>query len=149
MPTHYRGTQAERRALDAYIKLMRATNSVTTHLERQLAAYDLTENQFGALEMLYHLGPTQQGTLSRKLFTTKGNVTALTDRLERLGFITRSRDDQDRRAVTVSLTDAGRTLVERILPGHVAEIVRLMDALEIEEQVQLGALCKKLGLSVA
>jgi hypothetical protein len=67
MPTHYRGSTQEKAALDAYIKLMRAAESVTARLEPLMRAADLTVGQFGALEALLHLGPLCQRDLGRKL----------------------------------------------------------------------------------
>jgi hypothetical protein len=58
MPTHYRGSTEERTSLDAYIKLMRAAESVTARLEPLMRGADLTVGQFGALEALLHLGPS-------------------------------------------------------------------------------------------
>ena len=57
MSTHCRGSKKEIRALDAYIKLMRAAESVTDRTSRHLAAAGLTISQFGVLEALLHLGP--------------------------------------------------------------------------------------------
>ena len=57
MPTHYKGTEEERRALDVFIKLMRAAESVADRTGGPMAAAGLTPSQFGVLETLYHLGP--------------------------------------------------------------------------------------------
>ncbi|MBI1941443.1 MAG: MarR family transcriptional regulator, partial [Acidobacteria bacterium] len=54
MPTHYAGTPGEVKALDAYIKLMRAAESVSGRAARHLAASPLTLSQFGVLEALFH-----------------------------------------------------------------------------------------------
>ncbi len=62
MPTHYRGSAQERAALDTYIKLMRAADSVTARLDPLMRAAHLTLGQFGTLEALLHLGPSASGT---------------------------------------------------------------------------------------
>ena len=62
MPTHHRGTAQERAALDAYIKLMRAADSVTARLDPLMRAASLTVGQFGALEALLHRGRSASGT---------------------------------------------------------------------------------------
>src|SRR4029450_10504117 len=64
MPTHYRGAPADVAALDTYIKLMRAAESVTARLEPGMAAVGLTVGQFGALEALLHLGPLSASATS-------------------------------------------------------------------------------------
>src|SRR5258708_25971663 len=74
MPTHYRGSAQERAGLDAYIKLMRAADSVTARLDPLMRAADLTFGQFGALEALLHRGPLCQRDLGRKLLRSGGNI---------------------------------------------------------------------------
>ena len=68
MGTHYQGTKAEVRALDAYIKLLRASDSIVGRLGQNLRAEDeLTLSQFGVLEALLHLGPMCQRDLGAKI----------------------------------------------------------------------------------
>ncbi|NLF76610.1 MAG: MarR family transcriptional regulator, partial [Chloroflexi bacterium] len=74
MPTHYDGTPEERRALDAYIKLQRAADTVLARTTAHLAAHGLTVSQFGALEALYHLGTLSQRDLAQKLLKSTGNI---------------------------------------------------------------------------
>jgi MarR family transcriptional regulator, 2-MHQ and catechol-resistance regulon repressor len=144
--TQYRGTAKETRALNAYIKLMRAANSVKVRLERRLLKVGLTENQFGTLETLLHLGPLNPRTIRDKLLTTGGNVTVIVDNLERRSLVRRIRDRKDRRRVTIHLTAEGRRLVDSIMAGHVAAIVDELAVLTGPEQDQLGRLCKRVGL---
>jgi MarR family 2-MHQ and catechol resistance regulon transcriptional repressor len=145
MPTHYAGTAVERRALNAYITLMRASDSVTARLQPRLDAARLTTCQFGVLEVLHHLGPQPQGRLGLKLLRSGGNITMVVDNLERRGLVRRERGREDRRTVTVRLRDAGRRLIARIFPRHVRAIVHEMDTLSARELETLRALCRKLG----
>lgn len=145
MPTRYRGTEQEVRALDAFVKLMRASESVSARLMRRLDAAGLTVSQFGALEALHHVGPMYQRELGTKLLKSTGNITMVVDNLEKRGLARRERDAEDRRYVTVHLTDAGRQLIEQIFPGHVDAIVQEMSVLNPEEQELLGRLCRRLG----
>jgi MarR family transcriptional regulator, 2-MHQ and catechol-resistance regulon repressor len=148
MPTHYQGTHQETRALNTYIKLMRAADSVQSQLDLALHEDSLTENQFGTLEVLYHLGPMHQRELGQKLFTSKGNITHVLENLERHQLVKRERNATDRRQIMVRLTTSGRKTVERVLPQQVAQIVALFAGLTPVEQDTLGELCKKLGLAV-
>lgn len=146
MPTHYRGSAQEKAALDAYIKLMRAADSVTARLEPLMRAADLTVGQFGTLEALFHLGPLCQRDLGRKLLRSGGNITVVVGNLARRGLVRRTRGPQDRRFVTVTLTGKGRRLIGRMFPRHVRHVVREMGALSLPEQAELGRLCRQLGL---
>jgi MarR family 2-MHQ and catechol resistance regulon transcriptional repressor len=145
MGTHHRGTPAEVRALDAYIKLRRASNTVLGRLDPSFRAAGLSENQLGVLEALFHLGPLHQAELGRKLLVSRANVTLLVDHLVGRGLVRRERQSDDRRRVRVTLTAEGRRLVRRVFAGHVAAIVAAMGPLTAAEQQELGRLCRKLG----
>ena len=147
MGIRYKGTKAENRALDAYIKLVRASESVVGRLVQNLRAEDdLTLSQFGVLEALMHLGPMCQRELGVKILKSSGNVTMVVDNLEKRGLVARRRSVEDRRVTEVDLTAKGRALIKGIFPRHAAEITAEMGRLTAAEQKQLGALCRKLGL---
>jgi MarR family 2-MHQ and catechol resistance regulon transcriptional repressor len=145
MPTHYKGSAKEVLALDTFVKLNRASESLLARLQQHGTQSELTPSQFGVLEALYHLGPMCPGELSTKLLKSGGNITLVIDNLEKQGLVQRERDTHDRRMITVSLTPAGRELIGRIFPAHVAAIVEEMNCLTAEEQKTLGRLCRKLG----
>jgi len=149
MPTHYRGTDEETRALNAWISLARATNAVGSFVHGPVAAAGLTVTQFGALETLLHLGPLVQRELASKLLTSPGNVVMVLDHLERRGLVRRERHPTDRRAMVVGLTDAGRALIEQLFPKHARTVAEAFSVLEPEEQEALHRLCRKLGLGQA
>jgi len=148
MPTHYDGTEEEKRVLDAYIKLMRASDTITARLNELRAHGGLSVSQFGTLEALYHLGPLYQKDIGEKILKSGGNITMVIDNLESKGYVERRRDAEDRRYVVVHLTETGKTEIENILPQHVEYIVDMLNVLTPEEQERLGKLCRKLGRGV-
>lgn len=145
MPTHYRGKPEQVAALDAYIKLMRAADSVTARLQPVMGSVGLTFGQFGTLEALLHLGPLCQRDLGRKLLRSSGNTTVVVNNLVQRGLVRRARRRDDRRFITVTLTDKGRQLIETLFPRHVALVVREMGLLSRREQGELGRLCRLVG----
>lgn len=149
MPARYKGSAREVRALDTFVKLTRATETLGTQLQRHLASLEITPPQLAVLEALLHVGPMSQSELGRKLLRSNPNMTALLDNLERSKWIQRERSPEDRRVVVVSLTPEGRRVIERVFPAHAAHVTALMGALTAEEQETLGELCKKLGLSLS
>ncbi len=146
MATHYQGTEHEIRALNAYIKMMRAANSVSERVHAHLLSHKLTSSQFGVLEVLYHLGPLFQKDIAEKLLKSGGNITLVIDNLEKRDLVKRRRSEKDRRFIKVYLTGKGTRLLKDILPAHVTAIVQEMDSLDKSEQEELGRLCRKLGL---
>ena len=109
-------------AVRAYVKLMRASRSVLAQIEPGLAARGLTPTQLGVLEALLHQGAMTHRDLGRKVLTSAGNMTDVVDKLERRGLVRRVRDQADRRAVRVELTDAGQALIQEVFPRHAADI---------------------------
>lgn len=145
MPTHYQGTPQEITALDTFIKLTRATDSLLSRLSQHGTQGDLSPSQFGVLEALYHLGAMFQNELAAKILKSSGNLTMVIDNLEKRKLVRRVRDAEDRRKVQVLLTDEGRDLISHLLPGHVTAITAEMNSLTSEELNRLGELCKRLG----
>lgn len=145
MPTHYKGTHQEISALNTYIKLTRASDSLLTRLSQRGTQGDLTPSQFAVLEVLYHLGPMCQRDIGDKLLKSRGNITLVIDNLEKRSLVQRERDPNDRRMIQVLLTEDGRTLISKLFPGHLAAIVDELSVLDPEEQEVLGKLCRKLG----
>lgn len=145
MSIHYNGTQEEIRALNAFVKLMRAANSLDARLLQHGCLGDLTASQFGVMEALYHLGSMCQTELAQKILKTSGNMTLVIDNLEKHGYVVRQRDTTDRRFITVHLTEAGRRKIEAVLPCQIKAIVAELAILTPEEQETLARLCKKLG----
>lgn len=148
MPTRYPGSEDEQRALNAYIRLTRAVEALSARLHSGDKLEGLTTSQLGVLDALRYLGPMVQKDLAGKILKSSGNLTLVVDNLEKRGLVRRERQSADKRFVTVCLTDQGRALIERVMPGHVDEIRAALSALSPEEQETLGALCKKLGLSL-
>jgi MarR family transcriptional regulator, 2-MHQ and catechol-resistance regulon repressor len=134
------------RALNTYTKLMRAAESVTSRVSRSMAAANLTISQFGVLEALFHKGPLCQRDIAAKILKSTGNITLVIDNLEKRGLVRRERDSEDRRYLTIHLTEAGMTLIAQIFARVESAIVAEMAALSETEQERLGDLCKKLGL---
>ena len=143
--TRYRGTKDEVRALNAYVKLMRASESVSARVHGHLAKARLTVSQFGVMEALYHLGPLSQGELAKKILRSSGNITMVIDNLEDRGLVKRERNHEDRRFYVVRLTVGGRRLIGSVFPRHAARIVEEMKALTGTEQEELSRLCRKVG----
>jgi len=145
MGTKHQGTPAETRALDTYIKLRRAVNSLSLVEGRVLLDAGLTESQFGVLEALLHLGPLCQRELADKVLKSAGNMTTVVDNLERRDLVERRRDGDDRRVVTVHLTLQGERLVGAIFPKVVDALVGAFSVLTAKDQKQLAVLCRRLG----
>ena len=115
--------------LRAWVQLVRTFYRMQQRIVSALSRHDLTLPQFDVLATLrFGEGVTQQ-ELAEQLLVTKGNVCGLLDRLERLGWVERRADPDDRRANRLHLTAAGRRKIDVVLPAHDALVRDAMRAL--------------------
>lgn len=103
---------------------------------------DLTPPQVHVIAALSlepeHSLPTT--ALAHRICASAPTMTGLIDRLEKQGFVTRERDDGDRRMVKVKLTDAGRdvlVVVDKVITQRLTEILSVLDPEERETFARL------------
>ena len=144
----YRGSKKETLALSTFVKLIRTTETISANIHSYLKVIGLTVSQFGVLEALYHLGPMCQKDIAAKILKSTGNITTVIDNLEKRGLVVRERNDADRRYFNILLTEEGSTLVKNFFPSHAERITEEMNRLTMDEQKELGRLCKKLAMVV-
>ena len=117
-------------------------------LERRAAEHDLSMVQTRLLGVLRDRTPTMN-ELARFLGLDKSSVTGLVDRAERRGLVARVPSAADRRAVLVSLTDQGRSLVSAAAAGFGSDISALLGHLPARDQETLSRLVSRLLVAQA
>jgi DNA-binding MarR family transcriptional regulator len=112
-------------------------------LERLAAERDLSMVQTRLLGVLRDRKPTMN-ELGRLLGLDKSSITGLVDRAERRGLVRRVPSTADRRAVQVSLTGKGRSLVSRVEARFAADVAALLDTLSVPDRKVLTALAGRI-----
>ncbi|WP_066374602.1 MarR family winged helix-turn-helix transcriptional regulator [Herbidospora mongoliensis] len=115
------------RQLNTYFVLTEAVSLLQHHVEQQLRDEGgLSAVQFQLLARLAHApGALTMTELADGVVYSRSGLTYQAGLLEKAGLIERGPSPGDERAVQVAITDKGRDLVARVLPGH-AEGVRDM-----------------------
>lgn len=72
-------------------------------------------------QLVAHDAPASMGTIGRGAGLNPASTSAVVDRLEADGLVTRTRDADDRRVVLVGLTEQGRVAVDRRVAAWQAE----------------------------
>jgi DNA-binding MarR family transcriptional regulator len=124
---------------------------LAAHLERVLAASSAVKSgQFQVLAALRRRDPAPMNAteLARASILTSGAMTAVLDRLEEQGLIRRQIDGDDRRARRITITEKGRTIIDRALEQRLAQHRALNAALSLEEREALSAILRKLLIAV-
>ena len=89
-----------------------------------LDRFGITYPQYLAIVALSSKDGQKVSELGDKLFLESNTLTPLIKRLESAGLASRVRDSQDERVVRVTLTPAGRSLVDEALQCVPSEILR-------------------------
>jgi DNA-binding MarR family transcriptional regulator len=135
-------------AIEAFVRLVRASVAVTRQLSAQLSAdHGLTINDYEALLLLVRAPDSRMRRvdLADGLLLTASGVTRLLDGLERDGFVARDECSSDRRVSYAVLTEAGRTKLREASKSHTRQIRELMGApYDDDELAQLAALLDRL-----
>lgn len=113
----------------AYVRLIRTADALHSAVSKGLANEGLTPSQFSTLKVLRLRGPQAQRDVAKYLLKTGGNVTVVVDNLEKQGYVTRIRDTEDRRMTFVKLTSKGEETFDRVYPGHLLRIRKVMEGL--------------------
>jgi DNA-binding MarR family transcriptional regulator len=124
---------------------------LAAHLERELAASCAVKpGQFQVLAALRRRDPLPMTAteLARAAMLTSGAMTAVLDRLEEQGLVRREIDGEDRRARRITITEKGRSVINRALDQRMARHRALNAALTLEEREALNTLMRKLLIAV-
>ena len=104
------------------------------HLCKELAPGNVSFPQFFLLAFLDQKEVSTMSAIAQKMGHTTAAASGLVARLENLGMVVRSVARDDRRKVMVCITPKGSTLVRRIRQEMVANLMKIMEYLEPEEQ---------------
>lgn len=146
MATNYKGTKQEISSLNNYIKLIRASESLSSRVNLIISKKGLTISQFAVMDVLYNLGALSQKDLGKKILRSGGNITMVIDNLERLGYAERERSKDDRRFFIIHLTKKGKRFFSNIFPIFLDAVVKEFKVLTDMEQLEFQRMCKLVGL---
>ena len=134
-------------AMEVFSRLHRTFLLYRSAVTERFGEVGTNEPGFDVLAALRRSGPEQRrsaGELARQTLVTTGGLTLRVKRLEKEGLVRRERDPEDHRMVYVSLTDAGRDLVDRAADTHFENLRRMLEGLTEAERDDLARLLGRL-----
>jgi DNA-binding MarR family transcriptional regulator len=146
-------TRAERDdhgAIRLWLRMLATNRLVETRTRRLLQErYDTTLPRFDLMAQLERAPDgLRMSELSKRMMVTGGNITGITDLLEREGLVERGADPGDRRAIRVRLTGAGRRGFAAMAAEHERWIVEAFKELTGREMATMAALLARLKAHV-
>jgi DNA-binding MarR family transcriptional regulator len=140
--TRANGVQApDPQQLGAYFALIEAVSLLHHHIEQHLRTEGgLSYVQFQLLARLADAhGQLTMTQLADGVVYSRSGLTYQAGLLEEAGLITRAPSLDDERATLVAITEDGRALFDRVLPGHIQVVRRLLfDPLTDDDLHHLG-----------
>jgi MarR family transcriptional regulator, 2-MHQ and catechol-resistance regulon repressor len=131
-------------AEQALVRLMRVGDRLWRASDERFGRWGLTDNHYNVLRILNGSGePISQAEISRKMLSSRANVTKLLDMLEARKLVRRL-SCEDRRVNLVELTDEGAKFVEETAAEVIGFANEEMRTLTREEQKALFKLLGKL-----
>ena len=98
----------------------------------------VTVPQFRVLVMLYTRGPLNLAAVAAALDVNPSNASRTCDRLMKSGLLDRRESADDRRNVTLTVTEAGRRLVDRVTRHRRVAIDRVLRKMAAPERERLA-----------
>jgi DNA-binding MarR family transcriptional regulator len=133
-------------ALRVWLRLLSCTTLIENLISSRLRGeFDTTLPRFDVMAQLARFPDgLLMSDLSQRLMVSNGNITGITDNLERDGFVERILLPEDRRARKVRLTDKGRVAFDQMAVTHEGWIHDWLSSLSVDEQQVLYMLLGKL-----
>lgn len=122
----------------------RVRSRMRSNFDTTLPRFDLMAQLAGAPRGI------KMSDLSKRMMVTNGNITGITDQLERDGLVERVKVATDRRSSLIRLTAKGRQSFRRMSAEYQAWVSEMFAGLPAERQMQLYELLgelKALGLA--
>src|SRR5215218_2725597 len=115
----------------------------------RICCYDVSVSQCYALEALVRKGGMSLNDLAALLYLDKSTASRVVDALERKGYMTRLPHPEDRRAVLLEATAAGRALEGKIRDSILAEERKLLASFAPEVRQAMTQLLRQLARATA
>ena len=135
------GRAASKTRLRLWLRILKTSRLIETEVREKLREeFDSTLPRFDVMAALYRVeAGLRMSDLSSVLRVSNGNVTGIVDRLVSDGLIVRVPVDNDRRAMIVRLTNAGRELFQRMATKHESWVNEILGGLSTAEATRLMA----------
>jgi DNA-binding MarR family transcriptional regulator len=129
-----------------WLRMLSCTNRIEAVVRQNMQAkFQTTLPRF---DLMAQLERSRQGLrmseLSQRLMVTGGNVTGITDALEKEGLVVREVDQSDRRAYRVRLTAEGQRQFRSMAAEHEQWVIALFDGMSQRSKQQLVELLGEL-----
>src|ERR1700733_8572493 len=101
---------------EAYLRILRTASDLSRAVDQFFRPFDITPSQYNVLRILRGAGADGlcRNEISERMVTATPDMSRLLDRMERAGWVTRERAEDDRRQVSTHITQSGMELLAKL-----------------------------------
>jgi DNA-binding MarR family transcriptional regulator len=98
---------------EVYLSILRTASELSYAVDQFFGQFDITQSQYNVLQILRGAGADGlcRNEISERMVTATPDMTRLLDRMEKAGWVTRKRAEDDRRQVSTHITKSGMELL--------------------------------------
>jgi DNA-binding MarR family transcriptional regulator len=143
-------TDEHHQSLRLWLRMLSCTTRIENEIRSRLrTTFDITLPRFDLMAQLQrHPDGLRMGELSKRMMVTGGNITGITDQLEREQLVVRVQDVNDRRASAVKLTSAGRAAFDEMAAVHERWIEEMLADVAADDKATMIALLSTMKRSL-
>ncbi|WP_340819754.1 MarR family transcriptional regulator [Methanolobus sp. WCC4] len=123
--------------------------SINIYLSKELEPYGIGSGQFPFFMRLLHHEGVSQESLASMLRYDRATITRSVNKLEEMGYVSRKRDPNDKRAYCVFLTDKGREMESALFSISTKLNDVLLRGFSEEEKAMFISLIGKAAMNIA
>lgn len=141
----------DHQSLKVWLRLLSCSTQIETEIRKRLRGeFGMSLARFDYMAQLHrHPDGLRMNALSKFLMVTGGNVTGLTDELEKEGLVERVAEPGDRRSYRVSLTRKGSKLFDKIAAVHEGWVVGFFAGMSAADKGQMQSLLGRLRVQMS
>ncbi|WP_414042799.1 MarR family winged helix-turn-helix transcriptional regulator [Macrococcus sp. EM39E] len=114
-------------------ELRRLADIIKNEGRSELKKQNITDTQFIAIQWIKEVGPLNIGSLAKHMNLAISSTSELVDSLSNNGFAERIKNLEDRRKVSIQLTDKGESVIEAVILKRQMFLNKLVEESIIEE----------------
>jgi DNA-binding MarR family transcriptional regulator len=117
---------------EAFLSVLRTASELSNAADKSLREFNITQQQYNVLRILRGAGTEGlcRNEISARMVAATPDMSRLLDRIEKSGWITRKRAEDDRRQVSTFITDSGKKLLTVIEDPVQKQIHRLFEGVK-------------------
>ena len=120
---------------EVYLSLLRTTSELSHAVDQFFRPFGITSSQYNVLRILRGAGADGlcRNAISERMVTATPDMSRLLDRMEKAGWVTRERAEDDRRQVSTYITKSGMELLETLEKPIRDFLARLFDGAAVSD----------------